>query len=133
MNICPVEKIAELTFTKLLKFSKRKTSCAVAIGMPDRLNRLSVNLHQSGTFFIQNEHGRFSSVKLPFDKVKQHNDALFFDADNDGDQDLYVVSGGNHLRTATDLYQDQLYWNDGIGNFTPSKNLPEMHTSGAVV
>jgi len=91
------------------------------------------NIDQPGTFFIQNQNGQFAKVELPFDAERQDNDALFFDADGDADLDLYVVSGGNHLRTATEMYQDRLYLNDGAGNFTPSSGLPKMYTSGAVV
>lgn len=58
----------------------------------------------------------------------------FFDADQDGDQDLYVVSGSNeYLQGAAEL-EDRLYINDGQGNFSRDKTmLPSIRESGGCV
>ena len=60
--------------------------------------------------------------------------ALFFDANGDGHQDLYVGSGGSEFKPGSPYYQDRLYLGDGTGNFTLAPDrLPTMHTSTSVV
>lgn len=68
------------------------------------------------------------------DKRSEDLGSLIFDADGDGDQDIYVVSGGNEFIYNSPLLQDRLYVNDGAGNFSKDESaLPEMLTSGSRV
>ncbi|WP_034042067.1 VCBS repeat-containing protein [Wocania ichthyoenteri] len=84
----------------------------------------------SAALYIQNTSGKFiQSSKRVFDADKKYNDnnALFFDADNDGDLDLYIATGNYSLPEKSSLLQDRLYINDGKGNFSKGK-LPKMLT-----
>lgn len=60
--------------------------------------------------------------------------AVFLDYDGDGDQDLYVVSGGIECAPDDDLLRDRLYVNDGTGTFTVAADaLPDVADSGGPV
>ncbi|PHN08673.1 VCBS repeat-containing protein [Flavilitoribacter nigricans] len=61
--------------------------------------------------------------------------SVFFDADNDGDQDLYVVNGGSQYPMGSPQLSDALYLNDGTGHFelAPAGSLPAAASNGSVV
>ena len=87
--------------------------------------------------YLQSSDGTFRSNNEQLWKREakfEDATALFFDADQDDDKDLYVVSAGYELGENNPLLQDRLYLNDGNGNFTKSSNsLPTMLTSGKAV
>lgn len=79
-----------------------------------------------GNLYIQSRDGKFrkSNEKLfEEDKVSEDCGCEFFDADNDGDQDLYVATGSTELPTSSTALIDHLYLNDGKGNFKKSEQL----------
>jgi len=79
-----------------------------------------------GTLFVQNPGGYFfkSNEKLfDADKISEDTDCSFFDADNDGDLDLYVASGGNEFPSSSSALTDKLYLNEGHGNFVKSSQV----------
>ncbi|MEM6378724.1 MAG: VCBS repeat-containing protein, partial [Bacteroidota bacterium] len=89
-----------------------------------------------GKLGIQNQNGGFRLVTGPWEKdaASEDIDALFFDADADGDQDLYVVSGSNEFPLGDSRYQDRLYINDGNLAFTKAPSaLPEAPISNSAV
>ena len=95
---------------------------------------LGGSMGTAGSLWIQNASGSFtkSAQKLfEQDKIKEDVDALFFDCDNDGDQDLYVVSGGTE-NESEENYQDRLYINVN-GKFNLSDGLPRYFKSGSCV
>jgi len=90
-----------------------------------------------GKLMIQNANGSFSEKKqaaFTADKNYEDMSSLFFDADGDGDMDLYVVSGGAEFSPGNILYQDRLYKNDGKGNLTRVANaIPAEGYNGSSV
>lgn len=72
-----------------------------------------------GKLYLQTNTG-FQQHNVP-DFAKYHfsdvNAAIFLDADNDGDLDLYTGGGGNFAAASTQVYQHQLFINDGKANF----------------
>lgn len=91
---------------------------------------------QSGQLYLQTAAGFRKKQVSAFHEHKEKEEvaALFFDADSDGDADLFVGCGGNNGASGEAL-RNRLYLNDGKGNFSSSPNqLPGtgMNTSGAV-
>jgi hypothetical protein len=89
---------------------------------------------KAGAIFLQQENETFLEKRqatFEADKACEDADAIFFDANKDGFNDLYIASGGYHNYLPDDpMLQDRLYLNDGKGNFTKSEGaLPMMHTS----
>jgi hypothetical protein len=91
--------------------------------------------NQSGRVFVQDKQEHFNSKALVNEqKYEEDMGALFFDADGDGDRDLYVVSGSNEFEAGNRYYQDRLYNNDGKGNFQLNADaLPTLTASGSTV
>ncbi len=87
--------------------------------------------------YIQMPGGTFSLDEKGLkeeNKVEEDEGLLLFDADNDGDLDLYCVSGSIETGKSFDIYQDRLYINNGKGGFTLDKNaIPETKASGSCV
>jgi hypothetical protein len=81
---------------------------------------------QAGELLIQETNGSFVSVEkhlFEADKISEDMDCAMFDADNDGDIDLYVASGGNEFPESSSALSDRLYLNNGKGQFVKSDQV----------
>ena len=86
--------------------------------------------NQPGTLYLQKSNGSFAPKAVTeFEKSAPFEDTAvrFFDADNDGDPDLFVGSGGNHQAPFSRPMQDRLYLNDGKGNFKLNQRALPMN------
>lgn len=96
------------------------------------------NQHK-GKFLLQSKNGKFSvqdllSGKDGIEKTSEDMGTLLFDVENDGDLDLYIVSGSYEFAKDSPSLQDRLYLNDGKGNFQLAENaLPKFLKSGSCV
>jgi hypothetical protein len=76
-----------------------------------------------GALLIQDGQAHFRETNVALfeaDRISEDTDCTFFDADGDGDQDLYVTSGGNEFPSSSSVLLDRLYINDGRGRFSKS-------------
>ncbi|WP_259015497.1 VCBS repeat-containing protein [Emticicia fluvialis] len=86
-----------------------------------------------GQLFLQTPAGAFKVSGQLF--ASTHADevaATFFDADGDKDLDLYIATGGNEFLNGSPLLKDNLFVNDGKGNFTPGV-LPALYQNASCV
>ena len=89
---------------------------------------------QPTAFYIQKSDGSFYSKSFTFSKEHakyEDMDMTLEDFDKDGDNDLYIVSGGNEFEPNTPILKDRLYINDGNGSFNyNNSSLPDNFSSG---
>lgn len=79
---------------------------------------------------FQTRTGDYGNSQQTFNVNGEITDALFFDADGDKDQDLFLVTGGYEFDKSSSDLKDKLFINDGRGNFH-EKIFPELLSSGS--
>lgn len=89
------------------------------------------------TLLLQDASGHFApGASQPWAAFKEQEflGAHFFDADGDGDADLYLAAGSTEWPAGSERYRDRLFLNDGTGRFAHAPEaLPDLRTSTAVV
>ena len=138
----PENDFIDFNFQKTIphKFSQYGPSISVGDVNGDGLEDFYIagSATYNGTWFIQTRDGKFirKDVAYKIDPKKQEEElgTLLFDADGDGDLDLYIVHGSGQYVAGSIFYQDILCVNDGKGNFKISQDaLPKETSCGQVV
>ena len=135
------DDFVDFTIQKLLPHKLSEYAPALAVGDVDGngLDDMIVggNAKNPAQLFLQQADGKFIQRSLwaptpvnNFGESVKDEGVLLFDADGDGDLDLYVASGGYANKPGSPFYRDRLYINDGKGNFTEALDaLPKNFTS----
>ncbi len=117
------------------KHSQGTPGLAVGDINGDRLDDFIVggSANKPARIFVQRNDGSFKADSLP-QKEAEDMGILLFDADDDGDQDFYCVSGSSEFKGDELKYQDRFYRNSGAGTFELDPNaLPATTSSGSCV
>ncbi len=122
----------------LIPYSKGFEGPKIAIGdiNNDGLDDIFIGgaKKQSGAVYIQDGKGSFTislQETIEKDAINEDTDNFLFDADNDGDLDLIIVSGGNEFKSGAAL-RPRLYFNEK-GKFKTSKAFDNIEINASVV
>lgn len=132
----------DFNFQRTLPHKFSQYGPAIAVGDANGDGRDDVFLGGSSRYdehwFFQQSDGHFKreAVSYKTDPNKREEDAgvLLFDADNDGDNDLYLARGSGQHPAGDSLYQSVLCINDGKGHFRMAPTaLPQISANGSCV
>lgn len=122
------------------KFSSYGPSIAVgdvnADGIEDFFISASRNFNE--VWFMGQSDGSYTkqevNYKANIELEEEDSSSLLFDADQDGDLDLYIARGCAQYPENHPYYKDELWMNDGAGNFTLAEDvLPEFLSNTSAV
>ena len=132
----------EYTYEHLIPHSLLTEGPALAVGdlNGDKMEDLFVGgaKGQASSIFFQQNDGTFKPYLAPAfikDLYSEDVDAAAFDADGDGDLDIYIVRGGNSVQVGNPLLEDRLLINNGKGEFSENEkgSLPFTANNGSCV
>ncbi|WP_018615159.1 VCBS repeat-containing protein [Segetibacter koreensis] len=133
----------DFNIQKLLPHKFSEYSPALAVGDVDGngLDDIIAGgaISNSPVALLQKKDGSFLQKNILSNadySLKQGDDrgVTLFDADGDGDLDMYVASGGYEMNPNSNRYHDVLYVNNGIGDFSiDTAALPKNLTSKSCV
>lgn len=89
-----------------------------------------------GMLWLQPTSEHWSTVtpnRVPHPVECEETAAVFFDAEGDGDLDLYVASGSYEFSQGDPRLKDYLYLNDGAGNMMQTDALPDLRINTTCV
>jgi enediyne biosynthesis protein E4 len=134
------DNFVDFKIQPLLQQQHSKLGPGLAVGdvNGDKLDDFYVGaaLGGKGIIYIQQKDNTFKPQPMPEINTADDMGALFFDADNDHDLDIYCVSGGvNFQKQGEPNYLHRLFLNDGKGNFIKQLNAlpPSVSSSGSSV
>lgn len=111
-------KFVEFNREPLIPFSTSSHGPALAIGdvNNDGLDDYYIgsSKRNKSQLFFQNKDGSMTEVQLkgmPADSIYEEVDALFYDLNKDGYEDLIIATGGNEYRLNSPYTKPLLYWN----------------------
>jgi hypothetical protein len=121
----------------LRKISENGPTIAVGDLNGDQLEDFIVgsSFGTSPVIFFQTKDSKFVKTNL-FDQEEmleyEVESIALFDLENDGDLDLYLVSGGGYFNKEKTNLEDRLFLNDGLGSFTQKKLENSIQANGSI-
>ena len=132
------EDFVDFNIQKLLphKFSEYGPALAVGDMNGDGTDDMIVSgsSHNSAQILLQQQNGTFKQSALLSNitysnKLNSDQGILLLDVDGDGDLDLYITAGGYEYKPNDKNYQDQLFINNGKGNFIKDTTAIAQNTT----
>jgi hypothetical protein len=128
--------IVDFTYQRTLPHKFTQYGPAISVGdiNGDEREDFVIGAHRDQNLigYLQNVNGGFDPIVIDQESVGANAGILLFDADGDGDLDMYVVKGGYEQPEGDASYIDQFYRNNQ-GSFTlDMEAIPTINSSGSV-